>query len=733
MTTSHAEIDRQAQTLLNHIENQTQYILKSMYRAIEVFINGAVSAEASERLARDFPLSFTQLERCADQWGAAVPSEPELKAVLASRIARQYGLLPGKMPQVWQILELESDAVRAAYTQMYGHPLQELFTDSAPSISLTAELMQIVLWMERDHLRALQDAMTRVQLYSGETLFREGDAGDSMYVISSGRLRAVLNAGQEDEIIITEYGRDQSVGEMALLTGEPRSATIYAIRDTELYRITKDSFDQLVEQYPRILLQMTRTMAQRLKDTTHGVAASDGIRAVAVLPAGPEADITEFAIQLTEALTMRGKALHLNSQQIDQRLEAGTAQVPRETAGEARLLGWLTEQEMGCDFVVYEADTEFTEWTKRCIRQADRILLVAQSERSSALNAIEDGLFNSQELQLTTSKELVLLHSSFSTLPGHTRRWLENRPVANHHHIALDNASHLPRLVRFLRSRPVALVLSGGSIRAFAHIGVLRALREAGIPVDVIGGTSAGSIIGAQYAMGWDDRELEERNLELFSNAKRFMDYTLPVTSFFAGRQFDLVLERIFGDLCIEDLWIKYFCTTVDLTAAQLLTHRTGLLRWYVRASCSMPVVLPPVLENGHLLVDGGLMNNIPVNQMLDVVRSSKVIVVNVTNAFYTADGDYNYGDNLPFWKVFIGRLNPFGKKLILPSLGNILLRSLEIGSKSSEPAQIAKADVYIRPRVEGIGFSDTTSMLHLIQLGYEATQAQLEHWAYAE
>ena len=151
-----------------------------------------------------------------------------------------------------------------------------------------------------------------------------------------------------------------------------------------------------------------------------------------------------------------------------------------------------------------------------------------------------------------------------------------------------------------------------------------------------------------------------------------------------------------------------------------------GRLRPFVRASCSLPMVMPPVSLDGHLLVDGGIMNNVPVDPLLEVSNVGTLIVVDVTNSFYTADEAYNYDDSIPFRRVLNGRLNPFGEKLIAPGIFDVLMRSLEIGSKSLEPSQIAKADVYLRPEVSRYGYTDISFLDDIAEAGYREAVERL-------
>jgi predicted acylesterase/phospholipase RssA/CRP-like cAMP-binding protein len=709
--------------LWEYILSQTHYHLDQVRRAVTVLLCG--QAPGSGSLARPpHELSYADLERCAGWWANAIPNTPPIQAALARRLAAQYALVRAAMPRTWQALGLESAAVMAAHQQIYQQPLDSLFSATPPPHPPSPP--PPVDWITLEDLQALENALERVRLTSGEVLCNEGECGEGMYVITSGLIQVVRGAGSQRQVI-AERGRDELLGEMALLTGEARVATLVAVRDTELFRISKETFDRLVRQYPLLTLAITRMIAQRLAASTRGERPSEVAATIAILPAGRNADLATLVASLQRTLSKHGAVLHLDSRGVDDALFPGAAQTPAGGALEERLIGWLNECEDHNDFVLFQADAEMSEWTRRCIRQADRVLLVGMGNESPEINASEAALFNSGEFNPALRKELVLLHPHYSQLPHGTAAWLQERPVNHCYHLALDNPTHPLRLVRYLSGQPVALVLSGGGFRGLAHIGVLRALREAGVPVDAICAASAGALVGSVHAMGKDDREMESLAEQLLRDTRLLADYTLPLASMVAGERLIKLLKRLYGDTCIEDLWLQFMCTSTDLTSATLQTHRRGPVHRYVRASSSVPALLPPVLDGQHLLVDGGLMNNLPVNQLLEVVRGGKLILVNVSKAFYNANANYNYGESLPFWKVINGRFNPFAEKLVLPSITQVLLRCFEIGSKSSEPAQIAKVDLYIRPQVEHISYDQVVSIADVIRAGYLATQKALE------
>lgn len=579
---------------------------------------------------------------------------------------------------------------------------------------------------------------TRVALEAGEVLFRAGDAGDSLYVVVAGRVR--LLAGEPGaEQAIRDLGPGELLGETALLTGEPRTATIAAVRDTELYRLSAESAGR----YPfSEVLAMCRTMTTLARGQPGISAGQPAVRNVALVAAGdtPQADVARFGEVLTAFLSRQLRVAVLSPRTVQAALGTG-ATADKDAAEAAGLTGWLSGQEDRHDLVLYIPSQGQPEpgnaeapgfWDKLCVRQADVVLLIGRAGASSRPGSAERHLLGGGAAS-STRRELVLLHDDLTPGAWRTEQWLDQRRLsrAHAHHVVANLPSHLGRLARFLLGRPVGLVLSGGGVRGFGHVGVLRALHEHGIPVDVICGTSAGALVGGQFAMGWDACELVRRNIRLFGGPRRrLMDLTLPTTSIVGSVSLNRILDIIFADIRVEDLWIPLLCTISDLTAAELIVRDTGSLRDSVRASCSLPALLPPVVgHDGHLLADGGVLNNLPVMPLVNRMAVGALIAVNVAFPFYAADEPYGYSDSLPLGRVLSRRLNPLRPRLVTPGMGRVLLRAMEMGSKSLEAEQIARADVYIRPRFAFSSYTDTTRLPSAIQAGYEAACEALSGW----
>ncbi len=572
---------------------------------------------------------------------------------------------------------------------------------------------------------ALADALQRVDITGGTELFRSGDPGDSLYVISRGRLRVLLD--EDSDLKTQELGRDEIVGELAVLTGEPRQGTVVAVRDSVLYRLSREDVERFVLTNAPLMGNLLVSLAHRVNRTPKRGRQQAKPSTIAVLPAGRTAPVGAFAEELHRFLSCHIPTALVTAKTLEEQLGRGATDAdPASTLG-IRVDEHLSELEERHEHLITVADNDSSAWAAKCARGADLILLIGEAGQPTALNALENRLFHSSRNDGTSRLHLVLIQHDAESTPANTEQWLRERDVEMCHHLNLAWPSHFARLARFLVGAPVGLVLSGGAARAFAHLGVMRALREAAIPVDIVVGTSAGALMGAQFAMGWSPEIIEAVASEVFGGSKRKMlDFIPPTAAVIGANRFNEALNQIFGTTRFEDLWIQFLCTTTDLRSAQPVTHRRGLLRPAVRASCSLPMLMPPVPTDGRLLADGGIMNNVPVDPLLDVTSVGTLIVVNVTNPFYTADEAYNYTDSITLKQALSSIVNPKNQKLIAPSIIDVLMRSLEIGSKSLEPAQMAKADLYLRPEVSKYGYTNVADIREIVDAGYVEASERL-------
>jgi len=573
--------------------------------------------------------------------------------------------------------------------------------------------------------RSLQSELTIERVRGGETLFKQGDAGDCLYVIVFGRLR-VLIADDSRQRVVREMGRGELVGEMAILTGEPRSATVRAVRDTELLRLSKAGFERAVVHNPAAMLDMARLIVRRLQHPDP-LPGRGRMSAVALVPAQADVPTGELARRLTDALAAAGHHVRrLDGGAVDQFLDE-TAAAHETNYIEREAPRWLHEQERQHDLLIYVAESQPSAWTRLCLRQADLVLIVG---RGCQPCVVSDGLAQmlaSRKDDAACSTELVLLYDRARQSPSQTRTWLNALNVAAHHHVDIDYADDVARLGRMITREAIGVVLGGGGARGFAHIGVLRALEEANLPIDLIGGTSIGAIIAGQHAVGRTWEQIRDNCRKAFIAGGSLDDYTVPVMALLRGRRYKKMLCSLFGDLRIEDFPRPFFCCSTNLTRSIGMVHTEGVAHQWIGASIAVPGLGPPVFHQREVLVDGGVVNNLPADIMLEKGRGP-VFAVSVTpDTELPLDDDYP--DMISPWKVLFSRINPFARTLNVPGIGSILMQTAWISQATAGAKIKRQVDLFFEPPVASFRLRDWHALDELIEIGYRHGREKIEQW----
>jgi NTE family protein/lysophospholipid hydrolase len=473
--------------------------------------------------------------------------------------------------------------------------------------------------------------------------------------------------------------------------------------------------------------QIALQMVERVRRMTFASYLFRKPVTIAVLPLSSNVPVDVFTQQLAEGFARAGETLHLSRIRLASLLPETTYEAD-EPVEHYELSAWLNEQEIRHRFILFEAEAQPSGWTLRCLHHADRILLVGMAHEAPALSEIERLLPDSP--RVSPRKELVLLRPSNRHHIAGTGEWLKRRKVERHHHVALDSPADTERLVRFLRGEALGLVFGGGGTRGAAHLGVIRALEEAQVHPDLVCGTSAGALVAAMVAMGWDYQKIAEVGSASFAERSDMLDYTLPMVSFASGWRVRQTLRRIFGDIQIEDLPLPFFCVSANLSQAKMSIHREGLLRRALRASTAIPGVYPPIAdENGDLLVDGSVFNNLPADVAKTQCEGGMVIAVDIASGLGLPQEVYQLDEHLSGWRVLWNRLNPFATKMHVPNIIAILARTTILSSASTRAARTAHADLLLTPPVEQFGLFDLKASEEMVEASYLYAREQIAAW----
>jgi NTE family protein len=554
-------------------------------------------------------------------------------------------------------------------------------------------------------------------IVGGRVLFREGDAGADAFIVLSGRLR-VERAGPEGAILVRELAAGDLVGEFALLTGARRTATVTAIRDSELGRIDHARFDALLSESPALAVGISRHLASLLAGSAPSASATRRRPSVVVLRgAVAEADLTEVTRGLATALTVHGTVAVIDHARAASALALPDADALREAEHGLPLARWLQEVERAHAFVLCVVSPAHPQWGAACLRQADLILEVLPAARLSEPPERATTAFGAHR------QELLIVHTEAGAPRRGTVRWMARRPYDRHHHVRVSYGDDWARIARHLNGTSIGVAFGGGGARGLAHLGLLRALRTIGIPVDEVGGTSIGSLVAAQWATGMSLEEMAERQTDGWLRIAPHRAYTIPTIGLVRARALEKMVWDNFGDLDFEDGWIDAFACSANLTQAKVHFHRSGPIRYGCMASMAIPGIGPAFAHpDGSLHVDGAVVNNLPA----DGIRAGIVIAADVSAHAMRTSG---YAVTPTGWQVLRDRLQPGRAAPYYPTLFDTILGSVLLGGAQQAALAPAVADVVVKPPVGALGLFDFHRLAEAEAIGFDHAMAVLLPW----
>lgn len=531
---------------------------------------------------------------------------------------------------------------------------------------------------------------------SGCPLFLDKEPAETIWFVLSGSLAAFRQGLDGKQDFIGHIRKGEPVGEFALIAGEPHSGSVFALRDSEVLALDRITFNRLVRRHPELMANLARTVLFRSRQNRRK---------------NPRAEPRIFALVATST-TINVKARALSLQQGLARL--GKTALIVEQSNEDFYGAWFEQAERNNDIVILVVETQYSAWSNLCQRQADRIWVLARGDNPPEPSRANLKSLEHQRFQMI---DLIVVRTKGSRGETYAGSWKQATQALRVFNWQTETQLDVDRLVRIMAGRSLGLVLGGGGARAYAHVGAVRALREAGFNFDFVGGTSMGGVVAACIAMGWDDSEIERRIYEAFVRNSPLDDFLLPVVALTAGKKVDRRLQENFGDTKIDDLMTPFFCVSTNLTKGTNKIHDSGSLRDSLRASIALPGILPPVVWDDDVLVDGAVLDNFPVSAMRDAHRGLNIgIDVAQQHAVNT-----EHFRNPPSFFEWVFK-NGFKKA---PPIAELLMRSatatLVNAAKSDEP------DFLIVPQLAGIELRDWKAFDKAVEAGYTATTRALQ------
>ncbi len=544
-------------------------------------------------------------------------------------------------------------------------------------------------------------------LPAGQPLFLKGEAADKIYFVLSGSLGAFREVASGQTEFVGHIRAGEPVGEMAMFLGgvdrdgdgttddAPHSGSVYALRDAEMIAFSRKGWKRLVKAEPELLEHMIRLILRRLGREGQR-NPRNAPKVFALIGTSPTIDLKLRARALSQALRRYGK----------------TSVIVDESSGDEKPAAYFDELEQNNDVVILTAGIADTAWYRLAVRQADRIMVVGRADARPSNPLMPDDHSPARTLKLI---DVVLLHHSDERRASRPVEWLEAAGASRIFHWSGVEGEGCDRLARVMSGVSVGLVLSGGGARAYSHIGVIKAAREAGIPIDFAGGASMGAVIAACVALNWSDSEIDTRIRKAFVESNPLSDYTLPVVGLVKGLRVNARLKEHFGDVEIGDMPMPFFATSTSLMSGSQRIHRTGLLRDVLRATISLPGILPPVVDGNDLLVDGAVLNNFPVDVMRDLHRGF-VVGSDVTRQpeglrleeFTNPGGFFSWVSKHGFSSA--------------PPIAGILMRVATIRANHQFGRDIT--DVLILPELKDTQLRDWEDYDATVEAGYDAAKA---------
>jgi NTE family protein len=527
-------------------------------------------------------------------------------------------------------------------------------------------------------IAALTAIGSLVSVPGGIPLILEGENPEAVYVVVTGQFAAYRGPATHNSIL-DRFGAGDVIGDTGFLTGEAHTVTIRALRNSELLRISNRDLHAAAARCPGVLLAICSGAVQRLQRVQAASVKMPKFHTFCFVPADTTIDLRPIIRKI--AASLQG---------------FGTVSIVSAERTADRTSSWFSDIEKHADFVLLEAESGSTAWTRFCFRQSDRIVLVANGDAEPA-ECFSAGRIDAP---FTTPRSLMLLwHDAIA--PARTTEWLKTVQPSRHYHVRSER--DIGRAGRLIAERGVGLVLSGGGARALAHIGVIHALRDHDIEIDAVGGTSVGGIVAAVFALEWN-LATTVRALAMAFNRRRFSDFAVPRTALYSERAFVRTLGHCFGTIAIEDTPIPLFCVSTNLTEGISAVHRAGPLVTWLRATSAVPGICPPIMEQNAVYVDGGVLNNMPTDSVHDFGVST-VIAVDVGSSLDRhAKSDGEYG---------------------LPNILDLLWRVGTIGSDTASNRLRHDRDVMLKPAVGDIGLFDWSTHERAIAAGH---QVAIEH-----
>ena len=561
--------------------------------------------------------------------------------------------------------------------------------------------------MEESSLSQIFESGKKIELDAGDYLFKQGDSQNELYVVLSGRLRAI-NEDKGGTIILGDIAEGEPVGEIALFTNEPRMAAVVAIRKSIVLEITKAEYHNAVVKNPEFASALTRFVINRMRRNVLEQKVEATPKNIVIIHLQLDLNIDYWVTEIKDNL----ETMHIPTQILG---------LDSEGKKNARILPELLEQHKGVNLIVCSGQDP--DWTKQCLLYADLVILASYFYADPELYAIEKDHKLYEHNILNRKKYLLLLHPENVDVPENTSKWFKDRNIHLHIHARKNNSSDMRRLCRIITNQAVGLVLGGSGAKGYAHVGAVKALLEAGVEIDFVGGSSAGALYG--IIMAYADFQIKKIETICQDSAESDLGINDFFLTFFAknsGKKIEEFAKKVFGNTALEDMWVNSYCVSTKMTSNETKIHSTGKVWQQVQESVLSPGIFPPVVVDDQVYMDGGLSDNIPIDPMYRYPVKNIIAI-----SLFGSEPEKVDFKNVPsVWDQIKGK---FAKKKRYdnPVITTVMVNSMTFNPRQREEINKSKVSLFFEINLRAVSLLDDSKWKKVVKKGHDQTKSYLD------
>lgn len=573
-------------------------------------------------------------------------------------------------------------------------------------------------------LNTLIKKSEKIYLHKNKYLFHQGDISTDLYLLVSGKLVVIIKKENKERRIINDIFPGETVGELSALSHEPRTAHVKATTNSILLKLHSDEFRRLIHKHPSIIHHTIELLVERSQGLLKLLKTEKpSEKYILVIPATTKVSMDIITDHIKKSIGENKNITLITEQDI----------ADHKCSSSAKIKNYIDSFDKK-DSIIYIVQSYNSLFAKTILTKIDMVYLIANENSKPSLHADAIKMIQNIHRPRMIRPDLVLLHKKSDHLPTKTSEWLKLYNFHLHHHIRIHDDNDWQRLMRFICGRPIGLVLGGGGLRCWMHLGVIKAFMDAGIPIDMIGGSSAGAIVAGYYALQNFSKEALHKLQELSdvtNQTVKFRNLTWPAVSLFNGKSYTKKLKQVYIHKKIEDCWINCFIVGCNISDNHEVIYRKGYLWKAIRASTAVPAIYPPVVIRGKLHLDGGILNNLPVDIMRRYLGNHSIIIASALTHHNKDPEVYHFPSILTFWQTALAKAKLAHRDYKFPPFIDTFLKSLLAGSSLKQFENGNDAEILINPDLSEFRLLNITKIQQkkLIRLGYKSALNIIKKW----